>query len=133
MNEFVLFAFLLFTANETNSFVRFLGESTARPNCFRFCLTFSISQKNRQMWTLDDCFTLSIDQGFGIYIHQEVCTVHRSAIGIFFISPILLQRTFFIVSFNFGPISNVRRYPCTTKVLSFFFLYCVKYFDILTS
>ena len=28
-NEFVLFAFLLFTANKTNSFVRFLEESTA--------------------------------------------------------------------------------------------------------
>ena len=35
-NEFVLFAFLLFTANKTNLFVRFLGESTVRPNCFRF-------------------------------------------------------------------------------------------------
>ena len=28
-NEFVLFVFLLFMANKTNSFVRFLGESTA--------------------------------------------------------------------------------------------------------
>ena len=46
-NEFVLFAFLLFTANKTNSFVRFLGKSTARPNCFWFyltlnCISFSI-------------------------------------------------------------------------------------------
>ena len=45
MNEFVLFAFLLFTANKTNSFVRFLGESMARPNCFRFYLTFSDHKK----------------------------------------------------------------------------------------
>jgi hypothetical protein len=42
MNEFVSFAFLLFTANKTNSFVRFLGESMARPNCFWFYLTFSL-------------------------------------------------------------------------------------------
>ena len=41
-NEFFLFAFLLFTANKTNSFVHFLGESTARPNCFRFYLTFKV-------------------------------------------------------------------------------------------
>ena len=47
MSEFVLFAFLLFTANKTNSFVRFLGKSMARPNCFWFyltlnCISFSI-------------------------------------------------------------------------------------------
>ena len=35
-NEFVLFAFLLFTANKSNSFVRFMGESTARQSAFRF-------------------------------------------------------------------------------------------------
>ena len=40
-NEFGLLASLLFTANKTNLFVRFLGESTARPNCFWFYLTFS--------------------------------------------------------------------------------------------
>ena len=33
---------LLFTANKTNLFIRFLGESMARPNCFRFYLTFNI-------------------------------------------------------------------------------------------
>ena len=32
INEFVLFAFLLFTANRSNLFVRFLGECTAHPN-----------------------------------------------------------------------------------------------------
>ena len=42
-NKFVLFAFWVFTANETNSFVRFLGESTARQSCFWFYLTFSSS------------------------------------------------------------------------------------------
>ena len=42
MNEFVLFAFLLFTADESNSSVRFLGESTARQSSFRFYLTFSV-------------------------------------------------------------------------------------------
>ena len=31
-NEFVLFAFLLFTANKSNSFVRFLGESAFKNN-----------------------------------------------------------------------------------------------------
>lgn len=73
--------------------------------------------------------SLLIDQGFGIYIHQEVCT--EVPWDFFFIWPILLQRTFFyreMYSVNFGPISNVRRYPCTTKALSFFFLYCGKIF-----
>ena len=40
-DEFVLFAFLLFTANKSNSSVRFLGESTVRQYAFRFNLTFS--------------------------------------------------------------------------------------------
>jgi hypothetical protein len=39
--EFVLFAFLLFTANKSNSFVRFLGKSRVRQSAFRFYLTFS--------------------------------------------------------------------------------------------
>ena len=34
-DEFVLFAFLLFTANKSNSSVHFLGESTARQSGFR--------------------------------------------------------------------------------------------------
>ena len=33
-DEFVLFAFLLFTANKSNSFVHFLGESTAHQPAF---------------------------------------------------------------------------------------------------
>ena len=40
-DEFVLFAFLLFTANKSNSSVRFLGESTALQAAFWFYLTFS--------------------------------------------------------------------------------------------
>jgi hypothetical protein len=40
MDEFVLFAFLLFKANKSNSSVRFLGESTARQSAFQFYLTF---------------------------------------------------------------------------------------------
>ena len=43
-DEFVLFAFLLFMANKSNSFVRFLGESTARQSAFRFYLTFILSK-----------------------------------------------------------------------------------------
>ena len=35
-NEFVLFAFLLFTANKLNLFVRFMGESTAHQSAFGF-------------------------------------------------------------------------------------------------
>ena len=35
-NEFGLFAFLLFTANKPNSFVRFLGESTVRQSAYGF-------------------------------------------------------------------------------------------------
>ena len=42
-NKFVLFASLLFTANKTNLFVHFLGESMARQNCFWFYLTFTES------------------------------------------------------------------------------------------
>ena len=45
MSEFVLFAFLHFTANKTNSFVCFLGKSTARPNCFWFYMTFSSTNR----------------------------------------------------------------------------------------
>ena len=41
MDELVLLAFLLFTANKSNSSVHFLGESTARQSAFRFYLTFS--------------------------------------------------------------------------------------------
>ena len=43
MDEFVLFAFLLFTANKSNWSVHFLGESTAGQSAFRFYLTFSRS------------------------------------------------------------------------------------------
>ena len=39
-NKFDLFAFLLFTANISNSSVRFLGESTARHSAFRNYLTY---------------------------------------------------------------------------------------------
>ena len=39
-DKFVLFAFLLFTANKSNSSVRFLGESMARQSAFRNYLTF---------------------------------------------------------------------------------------------
>ena len=41
INEFVLFLFLLFTANKSNLFVHFLGESTASQFCFWFYLTFT--------------------------------------------------------------------------------------------
>ena len=37
-DEFVLFAFLLFMANKSNSSVRFLGESSACQSAFRFYL-----------------------------------------------------------------------------------------------
>ena len=51
--------------------------------------------------------SLLIDQGFGIYIHQEVCT--EVPWDFFFIRPILLQRTFLyreLYCVNFGPISK---------------------------
>ena len=41
-DEFVLFAFLLFTANKSNLSVRFSGESTARQFAFRFYPTFRV-------------------------------------------------------------------------------------------
>ena len=40
-DEFVLFPFLLFTANKSNSSVRFLGESTAHQSAFQLYLTFT--------------------------------------------------------------------------------------------
>ena len=43
-DEFVLFAFLLFTANKSNSSVRFLGESMERQSAFRFNLTFTMDK-----------------------------------------------------------------------------------------
>ena len=41
-DEFVLFAFLLFTENKSNSSVHFLRESTARKSAFWNKLTFNI-------------------------------------------------------------------------------------------
>jgi len=40
-DAFVSFAFLLFTANNSNLFIHFMGESTARQSAFWFYLTFS--------------------------------------------------------------------------------------------
>ena len=47
-DKFVLFAFLLFTANKSNSSVRFLGEFKARQSAFWFYLTFTEKLKNLQ-------------------------------------------------------------------------------------
>ena len=47
-DEFDLFAFLLFTANKTNSSVCFLGDSTACQSAFRFYLTFSRRQNHEE-------------------------------------------------------------------------------------
>ena len=55
-NEFVLFAFLLFTANKSNSSVPFLGESTAHKTAFRFYLTFR------------HC----LRQQFNLYTHKKI-------------------------------------------------------------
>ena len=48
--EFVLFAFSLFLANKTNSFIRFLGESTARQNGIWFYKTI-LPPWDRVDWT----------------------------------------------------------------------------------
>ena len=78
--------------------------------------------------------SLLIDQGFGIYI-QEVCT-DGNALEFFFISSILLQRTFFIVSWIVSILDPYQMSDATLvpprHCLSFFFI-VVKYFDILTS
>ena len=68
-NKFVLFAFLLFTANKTNSFVHFLGECLARTNCLRFYLTFNISGKFRVKFF------------FGIFQEREENEILHSALG----------------------------------------------------
>ena len=49
-DKFVLFAFLLFTANKSNSSVHFLGESTARQSAFRFYLTFNKMLLHKSIW-----------------------------------------------------------------------------------
>ena len=54
-DEFVLFAFLLFMANKTNSTVHFLGESIARQSAFRFYLTFKQSTPN-MLWGCTNFF-----------------------------------------------------------------------------
>ena len=58
-DEFVLFAFLLFMANKSNSSVGFLGESMARQSAFRFYLTFSgrsfVEFFRIPIGKLDDC------------------------------------------------------------------------------
>ena len=61
-DEFVLFAFLLFTANKSNLFVRFLGESTARQCAFRNYLTFRIftHQKFCKTVIVKNCGELSL-------------------------------------------------------------------------
>ena len=73
MNGRICFAcfFLLFTANKSNSSIRFLGESTARPSSFRFYLTFSLdfqkllrlncSRKSPQLedFKITHCYTKS--------------------------------------------------------------------------
>ena len=43
-DEFILFAFLIFTANKSNWSIRFLGESMVRQSAFRFYLTFSCNE-----------------------------------------------------------------------------------------
>ena len=45
-NEFILFPFLLFTANKTNLFDRFMGESTACQSAFGFIWPLAILQLN---------------------------------------------------------------------------------------
>ena len=49
-DEFVLFAFLLFTANKSSSSVHFLGESMARHYAFLFYLTIYLELKNTNIW-----------------------------------------------------------------------------------
>ena len=68
-DKFVLFAFLLFTANKSNSSVRFLGESTTRQSAFRFYLTFSTSYVH----TLSGLGTLSKSLPiFGDFLTKKV-------------------------------------------------------------
>ena len=55
MDKVVLFAFLLFTANKSNSSVHFLGESMAHKSAFQFHLTFKlaiseVSNFGNQLW-----------------------------------------------------------------------------------
>ena len=66
-NKFVLFAFLLFTANKTNLFVNLLGESTARPKFFWFYLTFT------KMEISSNFFASSENFNFKLLLERTVC------------------------------------------------------------
>ena len=89
----------------------------------------SIHPKKCHLWTLDDCIVI-INWSRLRYLYSSG-GVYRSALGFFFhLTHFVTTHIFYreLYSVNFGPISNVRRYPCTTKALSFFFLYCGKIF-----
>ena len=64
-DEFVLFAFLLFTANKSNSSVRFLGESTACQSAFRFYLTFrELLGESQPIWLSMSCCDYCSNNGY---------------------------------------------------------------------
>ena len=73
-DEFVLFAFLLFMANKSNSSVHFLGEATARQSAFWFYFTFI-------MWNINDLGILLGGAGLFHMIHivkHNLVTKHRT-------------------------------------------------------
>ena len=72
-DEFVLFAFLLFTANKSNSSVRFLGESMARQSAFRNYLTFIlytlyIIQLHTFLWVIN---VFTVDTEYKKWKHKK--------------------------------------------------------------
>ena len=76
-NKFVLFAFLLFTANKTNSFFRFLEESTWRQSCFLFHLTFSTSISYKKMLKSFFDILLYLNRSGKVVKNKELKTTER--------------------------------------------------------
>ena len=60
-DEFDLFAFLLFTANKSNSSVCVLGESTARKSTFWFALTYIYAQIDSSIYNSFDLLIFIIE------------------------------------------------------------------------
>ena len=75
--KFVLFAFLLFTANKTNSFFRFLEESTWRQSCFLFHLTFSTSISYKKMLKSFFDILLYLNRSGKVVKNKELKTTER--------------------------------------------------------
>jgi len=71
-DDYILFAFLLFTANKSNSSVCFLGESMVHQSAFRFYLTFS-TETNRILYENPDAQVFGTRSTRVSFIMRALC------------------------------------------------------------